>query len=288
LKETDNEEEAHKEQDYKLAGHEDSDRLRWGDPRKILSMWRAMLAEVFGTAFLVFFGCGCVVAGVGLEGLATTSIMYFSFAFGFGAAAAVYATAHVSGGHLNPAITLGMLFTFRVSVIKAIAYIISQVIGGILGAAFVKAIFPLEWGDAVHYGVNKLGQRTFLVSPTSPLTVTISWGNAVFVELAITFFLVWIVLSTVGVPGDKKHLGRLAPLAVGFAVFVGCLVGGPITGASLNPARSFGPAVVSGYWEDHWIFWIGPIIGAILAAILYKLLEERDYKPDWANYKPFV
>ena len=156
----------------------------------------------------------------------------------------VSATANISGGHINPAVTLAAMVSKRISIDTGILYILlAQLIGAVIGAMLVAAVIPV----AAHgnLGAHGLG-----------MDVTVVGG--LITEIILTFILVFVIFATAM---DPKGLVWIAPLAIGVAVLVDHLVGVPITGASMNPARSFGPALVGGTWSFHWIYWVGPAIG---------------------------
>jgi len=174
-------------------------------------------------------------------------------------------------GHINPAVTIGFLVTRRIEPIMAAVYIIAQVIGAIVGAYFLKWTFPFTLFEATHGGGQSLA-----------LQVTGAQGFAL--EAVATFFLVLVVFGTVVDPKAP----RIGGLGIGFVIAADILAIGPLTGGSMNPARSFGPAVASGYFEAHLLYWAAPIVGAIVAAVLYDyLFIRRDSEPvDHGVLKP--
>jgi len=222
------------------------------------SLTRRTVAEIFGTFALVFFGCGVLVmdafpgARTGLLGMALVHAMVLSVA--------VSATMFISGAHLNPAITLGMLTIRKISPRDAVAYIVGQLAAALLAVAVAHMLMPVSIGDLVSWGTPALSPR-----------VTFQQGIAI--EALLTFFLMSAYMSTVAATNGPKIGG----FGVGFTLFFALLVGGPLTGAALNPARAFGPALISGNMTAQAVWWIGPIIGAVLAALLWHhvLLRER-------------
>ena len=148
--------------------------------------------------------------------------------------------------------TFGALITGKISLPKAVTYILAQLLGAVLGAFLLKSVIPV--GAHGGLGAHALGPG-------------ITAGSGFLVEIVLTFALVFVVFATAM---DPKGLGHLAPAAIGLTVLVDHLFGIPVTGASMNPARSFGPALVAGAWSHHWIYWIGPIVGAALAALIYE------------------
>jgi len=194
-----------------------------------------------------------------------------ALAFGFGIAAMVYATANVSGGHLNPAVTIAMMVTSNKNLTKGLFYIISQMIGAIIGSGLLAAATRKDdWGP-VDLGITKLGNG-------------ISQARGFLMEAIITFMLVFTVFGTVKMDLSSTSMGRLAGLSIGLSVIMGHFVALSFTGASMNPARTFGPAVISGYWEGHWVYWVGPIVGGVLAGLLFQfILQPEHHEPSPEN-----
>jgi MIP family channel proteins len=216
-----------------------------------------LLAEFIGTFAFVFIGAGAAAVigdGVGLSGIGAIAlahgltIMAFAFAFG-----------PVSGAHFNPAVTVGVLAAGAMRAADAVAYIVTQLIGGIIGALLLRAVLG---GTATGLGVPALAHR-LLVGSTS-LTITPAAGFVV--EAALAFFLVMVVLST-EVAG---RAGSLAPLAIGMTLTFNIIMGGPLTGAPFNPARALGPMVAANNFSDVWLYMAAPIVGAIVAAVVYS------------------
>lgn len=214
-------------------------------------------AEFVGTFGLVFFGAGSIVVdeflgadGYGLLGIAAVYAIVF--------AVAVSATMEISGGHINPAVTVAAFLTRRMGAALAGAYIVAQLAGGLLGAAFVKALLPASAGQATSFGA------TIVAEGVGPLT-------AVTLELVLTFFLVYTVFAT----AMSDHAPPIGGFAIGACLFFGAMVGGPLTGASMNPARTLGPAIISGAWSLQWVYWVGPILGGALAGAVHDGVVER-------------
>jgi len=216
-----------------------------------------LLAEFIGTFTFVFIGAGAATVvgnGVGLPGITAIAfahgltIMVFAFAYG-----------PVSGGHMNPAVTVGVLAAGAMRSGEAVGYIVSQVVGGIVGALLLRAVLG---GAAAGLGTPALAHDLVLGAAT--LTVTASVGFVI--EAVLAFFLVTVVLST-AVAG---RAGNLAPLAIGMTLTFNIIMAGALTGAAFNPARALGPMVATGNFADAWLYLIAPIVGAIVAAILHK------------------
>lgn len=218
--------------------------------------WRVLAAECIATLLFVFIGAGTVVVTGGLLGEALTSsrLVAIALAHGLAITLLVAATVKISGGHLNPAVTFGAFVTRKVGPRRAVGYVVAQLIGAAVGAWLLAVVIP----DALqgNLGAHGLGLG---ITPTTGLIV----------EIILTFVLVFTVFATAM---DPRGPGHLAPIAIGLAVLVDHLVGVPLTGASMNPARSFGPALIAGSWTNHWVYWIGPLIGGAIAALLYEFV----------------
>jgi len=221
--------------------------------------WRATLAEFIATLLFIFLGAGTVVVTGGLikEGLTSARLVAIALAHGLAIALLVAATAKVSGGHINPAVTFGALVTGKIDLTKAIMYVVAQLVGAVIGAWLLMLVIPAAAQG--NLGAHGLGSG-------------ITAGGGLLAEIVLTFALVFVVFATAM---DPKGLGHLAPAAIGLTVLVDHLVGVPVTGASMNPARSFGPALAAGAWDNHWIYWVGPLIGGALAALVYEFLFLR-------------
>ena len=223
---------------------------------------RAAIAELVATFSFVFLGAGAVV-GTGMimdGGLTPARLTAIALAHGLAIAVMVAATARFSGGHINPAVTVAAVVTGKMSITKGSMYVIGQLVGAVAGAFLLKAVIPdaLEGGLGSHALAQNIGGTT----------ASISAGTGVLVEVILTFFLVFVIFATAM---DPKGPGLpLAPFAIGIVVMLDLFVGVPLTGASMNPARTLGPALAAGQWADHWVYWAGPIAGGIIAAVLYE------------------
>jgi MIP family channel proteins len=218
-------------------------------------------AEFFGTLMFVFLSAGAGVAIASLSpSVGYVGIFAGAVATGIALALAISATMGVSGGHINPAVTVAMFSVGRIKLGEAAGYIISQVVGAVIGAALLWVLFPAAVGAAVQWG-----------TPTA--SASIGSIQAIAIEAILTFFLVFAVFST----AVDERAPKIAGFGVGLVVMIDALVGGSLTGAAMNPARWAGPAIVSGFYANWYVYIIGPVIGAILAALLYTylILEKR-------------
>ncbi|KAM7114421.1 aquaporin-5 [Molossus nigricans] len=212
---------------------------------------KAVFAEFLATLIFVFFGLSSA-----LEWSEKPSILQIALAFGLAIGTLAQALGPVSGGHINPAITLALLVGNQISLLRAVFYVVAQLVGAIAGAGIVRGLAP----DKVQGFLAVNG----LKNDATP-------GQAVGVELILTFQLALCIFSSTD-PRRTSPVGSPA-LSIGLSVTLGHLVGIYFTGCSMNPARSFGPAVVMSHFNSaHWVFWVGPIVGAALAAILYFYL----------------
>jgi MIP family channel proteins len=214
---------------------------------------RRLIAEFIGTFALVFVGAGSIrfFAQVG-EPNPQVNVLTIALAFGMTVAVMVAATGHISGGQFNPAVSIALLVTRKMSPHDALFYILTQLV-----AATAASWLLVRW----------LGLYAVTAAVTGPNQLSVM--NAMWMEALLTFFLVFVIF---GVAVDKRGPNLNAGLLIGLTVVIDILVGGPYTGASMNPARSFGPAVLASVWTAHWIYWVGPILGAVLAGVVYNSL----------------
>lgn len=216
---------------------------------------KAGLAEFISTLIFVFAGSGSGIAYNKLtnDGPASPAgLISASIAHAFALFVAVSVGANISGGHVNPAVTFGAFLGGNITFLRGIVYIIAQLLGSIVASLLLEFVTGL--------GVPAFG-----------LSAGVGVGNALVLEIVMTFGLVYTVYAT-AVDPKKGSLGTIAPIAIGFIVGANILVGGAFSGASMNPAVSFGPALVSWTWANHWIYWVGPLVGGGLAGLVYDLL----------------
>lgn len=216
------------------------------------------IAECLGTFILVFFGTATAVLGNGMEGIGTTGI---ALAFGLTIIAAAYSIGTVSGAHLNPAVSLGMWVNKRISSMEFIYYIVGQVVGAILASFTLLSIL-----NAAGYETTSLGQNGF---------GDLSAVGALLVEIILTFIFVLVIMT---VTSAKKGNAKLAGVVIGLTLTMIHLVGIPLTGTSVNPARSLGPAIFVGgdALSQLWVFIVAPLIGGALAALVAKYLLDTE------------
>ncbi|KAI5095632.1 lens fiber major intrinsic protein [Silurus meridionalis] len=216
-----------------------------------MSFWRAVFAEFYGTMFFVFFGLGAALRWT--SGI--YNVLHVSFCFGLAAATFIQSIGHISGGHINPAVTFAYVVSSQMSLFRAFFYICAQCLGALAGAA-------------VLYGVTPGKMRGNLALNT--LQPGVSLGMATTIEVFLTMQLVVCVFAVT----DDRRNGRLgsAAMAIGFSVLMGHLLGMYYTGAGMNPARSFAPAVLFRNFINHWVYWVGPFIGGAMGALLYDFL----------------
>ncbi len=217
---------------------------------------RALVAELTGTFFLVFAGVGAIVSDLYRPG--SVGLLGIAAAHGIALAVAVSATMNVSGGHLNPAVTVGLFSIGRIDAKTAGRYVVAQLVGAILAALAIKGLYP-----------HMAGLNAKLGTPT--LASDISLAQGIAIEAILTFMLAFAVMGTAVDPNAPKIGG----FGIGLVVFFDILAGGQMTGAAMNPARAFGPALVSGTWIAHVAFWIGPILGSVVGFQLYERVVLR-------------
>lgn len=214
------------------------------------SLPRRCAAEFVGTFGLLFAGAGAIMINE-ISGGATTNLG-IGLVFGLTVAAMIFATGHISGAHINPAVTLGFALVRHFPWKLAPLYWGSQLLGATAACLVLRGLF----GNVANVGATLPGAEEWVV---------------VSFEALLTFFLMFVIMA---MTTDVRAVGAAAALAIGATVALEATVGGPISGASMNPARSFGPALVSGVWKAHWAYWVGPAVGATAAAIAYAWLRE--------------
>jgi aquaporin Z len=235
-----------------------------------MSLQKRCLAESIGTFWLVFGGCGSAVlaaafpdVGIGLLGV--------SFAFGLTVLTMAYAIGHISGCHLNPAVSLGLVTGGRFKASELLPYTIAQVVGGIAGAAMLYLIAAGKEGFSLSGGFASNGYAEHSPGGYSMVAGLVA-------ELVLTFMFLMIILGAT----DGRAPAGFAPIAIGLGLTLIHLIGIPVTNLSVNPARSTGPAVLVGGWalNQLWLFWVAPLLGAASAGIVYRTVFQEDPNPD--------
>ncbi|KAM4605250.1 aquaporin-1-like [Polymixia lowei] len=224
---------------------------------KTLAFWRAVLAEFLGMIIFIFIGVSAAIGDK--NNTYPDHEVKVALAFGLAIVALAQSISHISGAHLNPAITLGVLASCQISVLRALFYIIAQMSGAVAASGIVYGIKP-ETTNSL--GVNKLNG----IGP----------GQGFGVEFLLTFQL---VLCVIAVTDKRRDVGGFAPLAIGLSVVIGHLAGISYTGCGINPARSFGPALIQESFDDHWVYWVAPMGAGVLAALLYDYVLAPQGKP---------
>ncbi|XP_030630970.1 aquaporin-8-like [Chanos chanos] len=221
-------------------------------PNKYEGKIQPCVAELVGTMFFVFIGCASVIENVESAGRLQPAL-----AHGFAVAVMVACMAKISGSHFNPTVTIAIYLCGRMQLGMVVPYLASQVLGGILGAGMAKMMTPRE-----NY-MNATGAAFTILQTEDQL------AGAIFGEIAMTCLITMVVL--LGAVNDKTK-NPMVPFMAGCTVINNILVGGGVSGTCLNPARAFGPAVMTNYWNYHWVYWVGPIGGGLLAATLVRVL----------------
>lgn len=225
---------------------------------------RSLVAELVGSLLLVLVGCGSCMGGDPAEPASAlddqANIVRIALCFGITVASLAQTIGHVSGCHINPAVTLGLVIGAKIGVIKGLLYIAAQCVGAICGAAILKTVVSQdEIRGAAGLGMTGLGHG-------------ISIGQAVAIEMLITAVLVMIVFAAAADQLNAPGVKGSAPLAIGLSITTCHLFAIPFTGSSMNPARSLGPAAVLGQFDNHWVYWVGPMLGAVIGSLFYQLV----------------
>jgi MIP family channel proteins len=214
---------------------------------------RRLLAEAIGTFFLVLVGPGAVMVNAATSG--AVSHAGVALAFAFVVTAMIFAVGHVSGAHINPAVTIGFWSVRRFPSRDVVPYILAQCLGAIAASAACRAVLGV---------VGQMGATL----PARALGV--GAGGAFVIEWLLSFALMLVIMA---VATDERVAEGFAAIAVGLTVGFCAMMGGPLTGASMNPARSLGPAVIGGFWDAHWVYWLAPVTGMLAAARCYEFLR---------------
>ncbi len=216
-----------------------------------------LVAEFIGTFALIFFGAGSICADQFLHGAGGIGLLGIALAHGLAIGIMVTALGHISGGHFNPAVTIGFWVTRRTSTWDAALFWIAQLAGAVAAAYLLKAVSPEDAWRAVALGTPDLNREVTRLP-------------GMILEAVMTFFLVLVVFATA--VDEKGAFNKIAGFAIGLTITMDILAGGPLTGAAMNPARAFGPALAASHWANHGVYWMGPLAGGFLAGWLYDTL----------------
>ena len=218
-----------------------------------IELWRRAAAEGLAAFALVFAGCGAIVTDASYDGaLGTVGV---GLVFGLIIMVMIYATGHLSGAHINPAVTIAFSLTRHFAWHDASAYIAAQLAGATAAALVLLAVWP---------------DKPAALGATVP---SVAAGSALVYEVILTAILMFVIIA---VATDTRAVGAAAAIAIGGTVGLDAIFGGPVTGASMNPARSFGPALAAGEWQDFWVYVLGPVVGAARGAVAYQLIRGRE------------
>jgi aquaporin TIP len=222
---------------------------------------RRAVAEFVGTFALIFVGAGSIMTAAGPAD--QSPLLAAALAHGLVIAVFASAVGHISGAHFNPAVTLGFLVTRRMAPSLALVYWVAQFAAAVAGALLLRWIYPAELRDSLHLG--------------APFLEGVSGAQGVAIEAILTFFLVWVIFACAADP--RGTFKAIAGLAIGFTISLDVLMAGPLTGAAMNPARAFGPELVQNFWDDAWVYYTAPLVGAAVAGLLYDWLYLRPLAP---------
>ncbi|XP_068911778.1 aquaporin AQPAe.a isoform X1 [Tenebrio molitor] len=222
------------------------------------AIWRMLVAEFVGTFLLVVIGCGSIIFSE------TDFIVRVALTFGLTVATLAQTIGHISGCHINPAVTLSLFVTGDIKLLRALLFVVVQLIGAVGGAGVLRLMVPES--KEGNLGITNLGNELTDV-------------QGFLMEIILTFLLLFVIHGVCD--PRRKDIKGSAPLAIGLAVTACHLCGIPFSGSSINPARSFGPAVIMDLWENHWVYWAGPLLGGVLAGLIYKyLFKAQKSDPD--------
>jgi MIP family channel proteins len=230
----------------------------------MVSVGRKLAAEFVGTFTLIFIGVGSICADLVLKGgkpdAPGLGLLGIAVAHGLAIGIMVSALGHISGGHFNPAVTIGFWVTKRLGTVEALLYWVAQLAGATSAAYLLRAILAEDVWRGVSLG-------------TPALAADFPRLNAMALEAVLTFFLVWVVFATA--VDERGAFGKIAGFAIGLTITMDILLGGPFTGGAMNPARAFGPALAGNYWAAQGVYWVGPLLGGAVAAAVYDALYLR-------------
>ncbi len=242
-------------------------------PAELLDWIRPLVAEFIGPFALTFMGAGSIMLAVTQGYSNGGTLVMVALAHGLAIGLMIAAAGHISGGHYNPAVTIGLWLGGKIGTIKAVAYVVVQLLGAVVAALILKQLFDESNATlanavpSVNYG--GLQDTDFII---------VGRQNALIIEAIGTFFLMYVIY---GVAIDARGAHAIAALAIGLTITMDILMAGPLTGAAVNPSRHFGVALVDGTWKDAWIYWVGPIAGASIAAVVqsYIFIPRSEAEP---------
>ncbi|HXA57472.1 MAG TPA: MIP/aquaporin family protein [Candidatus Acidoferrum sp.] len=230
------------------------------------SLPQKLVAEFVGTFTLIFIGAGSICADQYMKagGGPGAGLLAIAAAHGLAIAIMVTAVGHISGGHLNPAVSIGFWVSRRLGTIQTLAYWVAQLAGATFAAYLLTLVVPEATWHKVALG-------------TPDLATDYTRIHGMALEAALTFLLVFVVFATAA--DAKGAFDKIAGFAIGLTITMDILLGGPFTGAAMNPARAFGPALVAHHWTNHGVYWVGPLVGGVIAGFLYNAIFLRDQPP---------
>jgi MIP family channel proteins len=231
----------------------------------LYNLAQKLAAELIGTFAIVFIASGSICADqyLSISGQTRIGLLGASLAYGLAYAAMVIALGHISGGHFNPAVTVGCWVVKRLGTFQAIGYGVAQLAGSIAAAYLIRVTIP-----ETAWRPGALG--------APEMTQDFTRLHAMGLEALLSFILVFVIFATSANEDFEDRFHWIAGLAIGSAITMGALVGGPFTGAAMNPARAFGPALATPHWQNQGVYWVGPLFGSIIAAFLYHRLFGAD------------
>jgi MIP family channel proteins len=235
----------------------------------VYTLTQKLCAEFIGTFAVIFFATGAICSDEYLRSTGQGAITTLGLALAYGLAVGVMvsAVAHISGGHLNPAVTIGFWVTKRLSTTLTVLYWIAQLLGAIAAAYLISALIP----DAAAWRLEAMNAINPALAPDFTRL------HGMLLEGIMTFFLVFVFFATM--VDVKGAFHKLAGFGVGFAVTMDALFGYPLTHAALNPARAFGPSLATRHWSNHGVYWVGPLLGGVLASVIYDRIFLVDQPP---------
>lgn len=233
------------------------------------SLLSKLVAEFIGTFTLIFIGGGSIVADKYLHATSQGGVGLLGIAVAHGLAIGIMVTAlgHISGGHFNPAVTIGVWVTKRLGTLQSLAYWFAQLLGAYAAALLLVVLLP----DS-SWRLDAIGAITPDLAPD------FSRWHGMALECILTFFLVFVVFATM--VDAKGAFNKIAGFAIGLTITMDALFAGPLTGAAVNPSRAFGPALATHHWSNHGVYWVGPLFGGVLAGVIYDRVFLRDQPPE--------